>query len=258
MKKPLKKSTKAVTEYRPIRHSGKVALVSTTDAIAISDALLHGKGCRDMGAAGRGRIFRFDVGGGTGILRQYRRGGVVRFFMRASYLFVNRPIREFQVHRFLEEQGLAVPTLLGVSWARRGPFVSGAIATGELQGTSLLEWLRDTDDDPEAMLHRCGALTREMHNLHVWHADLQVLNILVTEEGPYLIDFDNARKVSHLGPRQRVRNLLRLRRSFEKHELPPAYFEMFCAGYGMESIPAGLDALYRVRGRFSTWMARGR
>ena len=241
----------ASVAFKKIRREARSALVRADYGEALAGALIEGEGCTPLNSAGRGTVMRFDYGGGVGVVREYLRGGVVRHLLRDAYLMANRPLREFRVHRHVEEAGLSVPELLGVCWEWRGPFVQGAIATGYVEGLDLEHILGEAEELPRELLGRCGVLIREMHDLGVWHADLQVRNILVSEEKPVLIDFDGAVLRRRLSDMQRARNLLRLRRSIEKNGLPLDAFRAVCDGYGDVAFPAWLDRLYRAKASVS-------
>ncbi len=220
-------------------------------AETIAEALVDGAGCEAVSEAGRGAVYRFAYPGGHGIVRRYVRGGLVRFILNDAFLLVNRPLREFGLHLRVQQAGLPVPRLLGVCWKRSGALVRGAIATEALPAENLYEFLSGGPASPEEALFQCGGLIRRMHDLHVWHADLQIKNILVGEGGPWLIDFDNAVRRPHLSPLLRARNLLRLRRSIQKNGLPLDYFKPICEGYGVDALPEWLSRIYDVKGRIS-------
>lgn len=237
--------------FQKIQRGGKAALVREGDAACIAAALLEGQGCAALPSAGRGNLLRFACGGEYGLIRRYRRGGVMQRILRDAFILANRPLREFRLHLYAERQGLSVPPLLGVRWERRGLLLRGAIATQEVPAQTLQEYFENTASPDETMLRGCGALIRRMHDMHVWHADLQVRNILVGEGGPWVIDFDNAVLRPHLTPLLRARNLLRLRRSIEKNGLPMALFALLCEGYGIEALPPWLSRIYEGKGRIS-------
>ena len=235
-------------EYRILQKDRTHVLAAAGHDDALLEALASRAGCAPLDVSGRGAVFRFTCGAGEGILREYRRGGAMRFFLRDAFFLCNRPLREFKAHAFLEEKGFPVPPLLGAAWEWRGPFLRGRIATGRVGGEALPGALARSAA-PEEALRRCGAHIREMHRLGVWHADLHVLNLLLDGERWWFLDFDNAVGPKPLGTAARARNLLRLRRSFEKHGLPEAWFAALLEGYGDIRIPWWLDALYRLRGR---------
>jgi 3-deoxy-D-manno-octulosonic acid kinase len=87
-----------------------------------------------------------------------------------------------------------------------------------------------------------------MHDLGVWHADLQVKNIMTDGAQIWLLDFDDARMEKPLSGLARARNLLRLRRSLEKHGRLLDNFDSILEGYGKLGLPRWLSGLYRIRG----------
>lgn len=229
----------------------KEALVHPDHQDPVAAALFDGEGCEPAAAKGRVHLARFPYADGYGLVRPYKRGGLVRHFLAETYLFDNRPLRELNILRYLYEQEFAVPMPLGACWERTRVGYRGSIATQELDALTLVEYLGNSRETADQALRQCGELIRKMHDLGVFHADLQARNILVGPSSVYLIDFDNARKTQSLGPYQRARNLLRLRRSLEKNRFDPEIFDGIRAGYGEIHIPAWLSLLYRMRGRFS-------
>jgi 3-deoxy-D-manno-octulosonic acid kinase len=241
--------------YQERRHGRRIAWVQAEHAEVIAGALLDGAGCRPLESGGRGVMMCFSYPGGEGLIRPYRRGGVMQKVFRDAYVLANRPRREFEIHRYLLDNGFRAPELLGICWERNGAQVRGAIATHRESAPNLLEALRSRPANADELLMQCGALIRRMHDLGVWHADLQVRNLLAGPEGPSLIDFDNASRRPKLSPALRARNLLRLRRSFEKQGLDPDYFERLCAGYGASALPGWLNLAYRGKEWVSDWLA---
>lgn len=241
----------AVDGFHTIQRGRSTALVREEDTDRIASALLDGQGCEALPSAGRGNLLRFACAGGHGLIRRYQRGGMMRHILRDAYILENRPLREFRLHLHAERQGLSVPPLLGVCWERRGLLLRGAIATVEMSAKTLQECVETGAPPDEDALRACGALIRRMHDMDIWHADLQVRNILVGESGPWIIDFDNAVLRPNLTPLLRARNLLRLRRSIEKNGLPMALFAPICEGYGIAALPPWLSRIYEGKGRIS-------
>ena len=97
----------------------------------------------------------------------------------------------------------------------------------------------------------CGECIRQMHDRGVCHADLQLKNILVADAGIFLLDFDRAQVHDNISPLARARNLLRLRRSFEKLGYSPKLWLCLLDGYGDVTFPFWLNMAYRVKAWFS-------
>jgi len=235
-----------------VRRNGKHAVLHHADP-AVEAALLDGSGCVAVTGRGRGEVFRFALEGGWGILRPYRRGGAMRMLLQDAYLLDNRPLREWAIHVYLFDQGFAVAEPLGVVWEKRGITYRGAIATREVDARDLGEFALARALDTTPVLERVGAHIRILHELGVYHADLQIRNILVTRDSESIvfIDWDNARRTRSLSIIQRARNLLRLRRSCEKNGLDASCFDAIRKGYGTVRVPSWLDALYRCKGALS-------
>lgn len=227
----------------------------------IADALFAPEKCEVLTTVGRGAMRSFPwLPGQRGILRRYRRGGIIRHLLRESYLLRNRPLCEFLLHNRLKELGLPVPNLLGVSWTRRGFLYSGFLATEELLGVDLDGWLRLHREDQEGCrseLNACGKLIKEMHDAGIIHGDLQVKNIFICGQSPFIMDLDGARLHPALHALRCQCNLLRLRRSFEKRGHGRALFDILLGGYGKITLYKGLDLFYRSRGRVSDLVFSG-
>ncbi|HOV73925.1 MAG TPA: lipopolysaccharide kinase InaA family protein [Candidatus Hydrogenedentes bacterium] len=253
-----------------IREGRKTACVCEEGASIVAGALLHNIGCEPAERGGRGRLGRFAWKNGHGLIRTYRRGGLARHLPGDLFFLQNRALRELEIHRFVFANGLSVPEPLGACWHRAGLWFGGAIATREIDAADLAERLETmtrqgarapdecvAQDDLAELMHSCGRLFRQMHDLGVFHADLHVGNVLVGANGPLILDFDKAFIVPRLSRIQRARNLFRFRRSLEKRGFPPPLFEMVCEGYGPAVLPGWMSRLYRTKGRLSDW-ASGR
>lgn len=243
------------SEFNFIEHGATRGLVFHEGAERIGGALFARERCELMLVEGRGAMWTFPwLPGRRGIVRRFKRGGVIRHVIRESYLLRNRPLREFRLHERLMELGLPVPKLLGVCWTRRGCLYSGALATEELPGIDLDGWLRTNREDQEKrrlILHACGELIRKMHDTGVIHGDLQVKNIFICGESPVLLDLDGASIRPALLPVRCECNLLRLRRSFEKRGHGRNLFDILMQGYGEIKFRKWLDHFFALKGGLS-------
>ncbi len=244
-----------MAEYQRIDRPPRTALIRGADHEAIGRALLGKAETTALEGAGRGVIEVFSIADGEGVLRRCRRGGLMGRLLSEGYILCNRPEAEFHIHEFLFDNGVSVPEPLGVMWEHRGLMYRGAMATRRLHAVSVREWLQSGNKYDDATMKSIGELIRSMHDLGVYHADLHVENILLEDSTPYLIDFDNARRYDALSGVQRARNLLRLRRSFQKHGLPNSAYDAIIAGYGAITFPGWLDRAYRIKGKASDLLA---
>jgi len=241
--------------YQYVRMAGKSGLLREEFADFVKEALLLGQGMSPDNASGRGILYRFPLPEGWGLIREYRRGGLLRFVNRDGYVR-NRPLAELCIVDYLWRQGFPVPEPLGICWWRRRGLLRGRIASKTLNARNLQEYLLEDSESCSGILRRVGELIRRMHDLGVVHADLQVRNILITEKGPYIIDFDKARRTGHLSSTARAANLFRLRRSFEKNGLDERAYELIREGYGVLSPHLLLSFLYRMKTKISASRSR--
>jgi len=173
---------------------------------------------------GRGAAWRITLPGGLrAVLRRNRRGGAVARFLNETYIgFVERPFRELVVTTAARQRGVATPEVLAARVEGRVAY-RGALVTAEIpDALTLVDALRAAPDGGrrKTLAAAAGRVVARMHRAGVWHADLNLTNLLVTGAGApdvTVLDFDRARLAS--GPlRQRARrkNLQRLARSLRK------------------------------------------
>ena len=135
-----------------------------------------------------------------------------------------RPFAEWRLTYRLHRAGLPVPAPVGARYRQAGSTYTGDIITERLPTVgSLSECLR-TGALSIVTWISIGRCIRRFHDLGVCHADLNAHNVLLSEEGVYLIDFDRC-QLRRPGL-WRDGNLVRLRRSLEKVSwgLPPERF----------------------------------
>jgi len=159
------------------------------------------------------------------LVRRCLRGGLPAKFVRGTYLgFSPRPFRELRVMKSLYERGapVAEPYGAAVQWLFPGCY-RGWLATRFIEGScTLWKWLRDQTPPPaerRAVLEEVGQSIRKVRSLGVWHADLNLHNILIVPAAAQrvvLIDFDRANEATD---ENISAELKRLRRS--AHKLDP-------------------------------------
>ena len=187
-------------------------------------------------AAGRGNTHFLTLDGHALVLRHYRRGGLVRHVSERSYVWTGiartRAVREFELLRTLEREGLPAPRPFACAVTRHGLLWEGSLVTRRLPGTTLAERLDAiaaggggaSAGMPWAAIGRCIA---RFHAHGVRHADLNAHNVMLDGDDVSLIDFDRADRVGrggHAGPvppsprpaRWQRANVRRLRRSLAR------------------------------------------
>lgn len=185
-----------------------------------------------VGSGGRGSAWQLEVNGEPVVLRNYRRGGMMAHINRDQYLWqgprLTRSYREFMVMHDLAGQGLLVPAPIAAMAERTGLFYRAAILTRYVQHRGAL---CEVDDD--ASWRAAGAAIARLHAVGVWHADLNVHNILIDDlNQAWLIDFDKAK--TSVSDRPILQgNLSRLLRSVRKvcPELERRLWPVLLEGY---------------------------
>jgi 3-deoxy-D-manno-octulosonic acid kinase len=155
------------------------------------------RGELDGSARGRGATYFIRADQRRFVLRHYRRGGLMARLFGDHYRWRDeqstRPFAEWQLTYRLPTVGS----------------LAECLRTGAL---SVVTWIA------------IGRCIRRFHDFGVCHADLNAHNVLLSEEGVYLIDFDRCllRKPGLWCDG----NLVRLRRSLEKVSwgMPPERF----------------------------------
>lgn len=172
-------------------------------------------------ASGRGAAYRVVLPGDVrAVLRLYRRGGWLARVVHQTYLGLRpRPLRELALTEEVRRRGVSAAEVLAAR-VEGGVAYRGALLTAEVpDATTLGEALAGADPPARVVLAAAaGRAVAQLHAAGVFHADLNVSNILI-RPGPevVLVDFDRARLTrGPLPPRARCRNLARLARSLAK------------------------------------------
>lgn len=223
-------------EYTYLEHEKVRLLVRKHWQESLEASLLNtSKTAFLLSASGRDTVYVFDFEDGKAVIREYCRGGAIRWLTTRTFILVNRPLRELTILEYLFLHGFPCPEPLGIRWQRVGPLFRGAILTRLVEGENLLDILKKGIQPEEHVFHEIGVLIRRMHDLGVFHADLHLGNIILGNQGIYLIDFDKAKQFRLLSQRKRAQNLLRLYRSFRKHRVPFNLFRPVVVGYDWRS-----------------------
>ncbi|MEM1082198.1 MAG: 3-deoxy-D-manno-octulosonic acid kinase [Pseudomonadota bacterium] len=169
---------------------------------------------------GRGEALAIATPWGTGVLKQYFRGGWVRHITRNRYGFAGadqtRSFQEWRITRSLHEAGLPVPEPLAAWFEQSMLSYTAALITRQIPTAQPL-----TEPDTHNRMNasdwfQVGALIARFARFGLDHADLNASNILRDATGQlWLIDFDRARLTSTAVPVERMHR--RLLRSLLKH-----------------------------------------
>jgi 3-deoxy-D-manno-octulosonic acid kinase len=191
---------------------------------------------------GRAAAWYIHLGDQACVLRHYHRGGLAAKFFVNQYLWTgivnSRAVSEFLIMQSLHDAGLPVPQPLAAGVWRSGLSYRAALITARIESVVPLAQV----SAPQAW-ENAGRAIAKIHHAEVWHADLNVFNVLIDPEScAWLIDFDRA-KSGYLNPWQRSENLARLLRSVRKvcPEMEQDYWPMLTSAYAVEE-----QALLRI------------
>ncbi|MFZ4709201.1 MAG: 3-deoxy-D-manno-octulosonic acid kinase [Zwartia sp.] len=166
------------------------------------------------------------------VLRHFKRGGWMARLARDRYLWLGlartRSFAEFDLLRLMWQAGLPVPRPLGAAVWRGRLTYRAALLTERIPQAKPLALC----SEPQVWLE-AGRVVAQMHQFEVWHADLNVFNLLVdAQDKVWIIDLDRGRRKA-LTATQRAENLSRLLRSVRKvaPELEAPCWHLFKQGY---------------------------
>lgn len=182
---------------------------------------------------GRNAAWFIEHNGQAALLRHYKRGGLVAKLVRQYYVWLGaertRSWAEFAVLLHLRHRSVAVPIPLAALWQRVFLGYKAAIIVQRIpDALPIAHQLENTRAEAVAFA------VKQMHDAGVWHADLNVFNILIdAQQKIHLIDFDKAKILGVVKSKQRQNNVLRLRRSLIKvrGEIGLQWFEQFDRAY---------------------------
>ena len=168
-----------------------------------------------VGVGGRSAAWFLRVRQLQAVLRHYRRGGWAATLLRTSYVWTGltktRSFAEFELLGQMYRAGLPVPQPIAARVHKRGLLYEAALLTVRIPDAQPLARIVD----PQVWA-RAGREIARMHAFGVWHADLNVYNIMAGQGGSiWLIDFDRSR-AGGVNEGLRAENLSRLLRSIRK------------------------------------------
>jgi hypothetical protein len=219
-------------------------------------------------AKGRGGAAVLRLSNGiTGVCRDFRRGGALRWLPQGSYLDPRRPDRELETLRHLHLA--AVPVVLPLAALSRRSFLFFhrlRLVTELVEGARPLPaFVAAEPESRRQAVREAGRVVRLALDQGLCHPDLHPDNLLARHENGavevYLLDLDRARILPRLSQRQQDGMLLRMVRYLRRHEadLPfrPAPLDglRFLCGMGL-SRPERRAALARLAPRLRRALLR--
>ena len=190
---------------------------------AVRNMLSHGT------RRGRGRVFEvfpkkkeFHQ---PVVLKQVLHGGLYGRLNRRRYLGPRRVLAELALTVEARDRGVPAPEIAYLAWTHGRP-CDLFLGTVRVSGSRNLEEVARTEGPgpQRALTTRAAArAVREMHDAGLFHKDLNVWNVMVTEfmgepEG-FVLDLGGSWFPTELTESHRASNLARMLRSFRKAQL---------------------------------------
>lgn len=203
---------------------------------------------------GRGPLRAISLtGGDTALIRVYRHGGFLRHLTQDRFLtWPPRPFRELIVTEELRRRGINTVEVYGACVSPIcGPVYRGWLVTKELRDAQDL-WAALQNNFVQSAgvaptVKAVAATLRALHREGVYHADLNLKNILVRTDAQgvaaHVIDFDRAKLfLGDLPAALANKNLARLLRSIRKLDPERQYFSAAAWNEFLNFYHGGSDA----------------
>lgn len=184
------------------------------------DVSRYGANALPIGVGGRGDAWYVEGPFGAGVLRHYRRGGLMARLSTRHYLWLGerhvRCVREIDLLEALVAAGLPVPAPIAGAWWRDGAFYRAALLMARVPVRADLMSLVH-EDAVRAPWEAVGATLARFHRFGAHHPDLNARNVLQrTDGGITLIDWDRG-TAGHAPGHWCEDELARLERSLMKY-----------------------------------------
>lgn len=169
---------------------------------------------------GRASTWFFEHASLKAVLRHYWRGGLVGKVLTDQYINTglknSRVYQEFSLLVHLSERGLNVPKPIAAQFKSSGLIYRADIITQAIEGAQSLLDILQSRPLTSTEIEKVALGIAEFHNEGVFHADLNINNILFDHQDEmYLIDFDRG-QLKPPAPHWQQANMTRLQRSFNK------------------------------------------
>lgn len=171
--------------------------------------------------SGRGQALRRPLDSGEGVLRHYRRGGLMARLSKDRFIAQpthdSRAMREYALLRLMRAWQLPVPAPVAARQSRSAWTYTADIVVAMIPGTrNVAECLSQSALDAAAW-RTLGTAIRRLHDRQVFHSDLNCHNLLLDGQGQaWIVDFDKCAVRS--GQEWKAANLERLLRSLRKEQ----------------------------------------
>jgi len=221
--------------FRLIAREPDVTAIVRAGVLRFRDPARWTGGTTEALGGGRGPVRRVTLSGEfpmTVMVKPLLRGGVLRRLNHDIHLSSSRLADEARLSQHLRRHGVAASEMVfGRAERLIGPFYRLHLATAEIPGAvSLFDYLSGSATGRfhhADVLKAAGECVRKLHESGVFHADLNLKNILIAhgleggEQNPraHVIDLDGSRLEPCVTRRARSSNLARLLRHAVKNGL---------------------------------------
>jgi len=226
----------SIPDYFRVRESSSEWRIVHRDYGPEIDSLLDRDNFTGSSAVsgGRGRNPVVKIKGGEVVVRTYRRGGPVRFFLPDIFADARRPLDELVITEKGRQSGAPLPEILGlqIRWVLPPLFRARIISRKIPDAITLEEFIVSVlanyrtgkaglYDKKRCLIKSLSQSTGKLHQAGIFHNDLNIRNILVRQDqddkiDAYIIDLDKSICRKGLALDERVNNLIRLNRSFDR------------------------------------------
>ena len=162
------------------------------------------------------------------VLRHYRRGGLPGKLLSDQFFYQGlartRPFMEMNLLYTMRKAGLLVPEPVAAQVKRSGLVYRADLLSVRIPQAQDMHHVLSQSPVDEAVWRATGRQIRKMHDLNVYHHDLNIRNIMLdTQQQIWIIDFDRCYQRSDGDWKQQ--NLARLHRSLVKESnRSPSFF----------------------------------
>lgn len=172
---------------------------------------------------GRASVSEISVNGRRCIVRNYKRGGLTGLLLKNRYFRPQRFINEFLILKNLEKAGFPTTRPAFLQFRRKGLFYYASLGTLKIENQiNFFSYAREIDNLPDFThkLIRIFELIKKLGDLNIYHPDIQLKNILISNDTPeiFIIDFDKACFVRNFKCYFVYSMFYRFMRSIKKHK----------------------------------------
>lgn len=176
------------------------------------------------------------AGVGEVVIKHYRRGGLVRHFVKDRYLGlgISRSRREYEMLEAARRLGVSSPEPL--VWAVQGRlFYRAFLVTRRIEGHRSLSDMGEGDPERcRSAVEKAADQIRLLIDNRIHHVDLHPGNVLLDGDGRiYIIDFDKARCVPWHRKKLAAAYVKRWKRAIEKYSLPAFMTDQLIESLGL-------------------------